>query len=457
MNDATMPVPPPGEDAAGGGEPIARALTLPCGAVLANRLAKAAMTEGLADAAGRPTEALERLYRKWAGGGAGLLLTGNVMIDRDHLERAGNVVLHGRPDARTMAALKRWSAAGTADGTHLWMQLSHSGRQTSRRVNPHPKAPSPVRLALPGGEFGQPVALTEDEIEALIDRFATAAEVARETGFTGVQLHAAHGYLISEFLSPRVNRRTDRWGGSLDNRARLLRAAVGEVRRRCGADFPISVKLNSADFQKGGFSQDDALTVAGWLAADGVDLLEISGGTYEQPRMMDQGGVEPVSDAPVRASTRAREAYFLDFAAAMRAQVGVPLMVTGGFRTRQAMNAAIAQDGIAMVGLGRPMVVDPDGPAHLLARRTEALEPWEKRLGNPRGWFGVNSPSTMIKAASAFAVMAWYYMTLVEHGDGLEPDRAKGIWGSLVRLRRREARLLKQRSDGRRGTPGSAG
>ena len=248
-------------------------LTLPCGAILTNRLAKAAMTEGLADTKGRPTHELERLYGIWSDGGAALQISGNIVIDADHLERPGNVILDSAPNEEMTAALKRWTKAATRSGNHFWAQISHAGRQTMKAVNPHPKAPSAVKLGLPGGQFCMPVALDEDEIYNLIGRFAQAARIAQETGFTGVQIHAAHGYLISQFLSPRSNLRTDQWGGTLENRARFLLYAVNSARQIVGPDFPIAVKLNSADFQRGGFAFEDSVQVARWLQDGSVDLI----------------------------------------------------------------------------------------------------------------------------------------------------------------------------------------
>jgi 2,4-dienoyl-CoA reductase-like NADH-dependent reductase (Old Yellow Enzyme family) len=201
-------------------------LPLPCGVTLSNRLAKGAMSELLADSRNRATAAHQTLYRAFARSGPGLLLTGNVQIDRLHLEHGGNVVIQGPQDAAHLAALRAWSAAGQREGSQIWMQLSHSGRQTPRAVNAAPKAPSAVPLVLPGVKFGNPVALTQDEILDLIERFGHAATIARETGFNGVQLHAAHGYLFSQFLSPRANRRQDEWGGDLAGRARFLLAVA---------------------------------------------------------------------------------------------------------------------------------------------------------------------------------------------------------------------------------------
>ena len=387
---------------------IADSLVLPCGAVLPNRLAKAAMTEGLADPQGRATAELVRLYGLWADGGSGLLITGNVQIDRDHLERPGNVIIQGPQDDAALAGLSAMASAGTRAGGHIWMQISHAGRQTQVTVNPHPKAPSAVPVGLPGKQFGMPEALTEDEIFDLIERFGHAAEVAKQTGFTGVQIHAAHGYLLSQFLSPRSNLRTDQYGGTLENRARMLMAVVARVRAGVGAEFPIGVKLNSADFQKGGFAFEDSMIVAGWLQAAGVDLLEISGGSYEQPAMMDIQGMQAPEMPAQKASTAAREAYFVDFAKTMRASLTMPLLVTGGFRTRRAMNTALETGGADVIGLGRPLCVDVAGPAKLLAGADE-LDRWESKLKLLPPWLGFLGGLKMMRAVEGFAVTYWYY------------------------------------------------
>jgi 2,4-dienoyl-CoA reductase-like NADH-dependent reductase (Old Yellow Enzyme family) len=422
---------------------IATPVTLPCGAILKNRLAKAAMTEGLAGADGMAHERHARLYRRWAAGGAGLLITGNVMVDRHHLERPGNVVIDGPQPPEAMERLKAWARASAQGGTHLWMQLSHSGRQTRKAVNPHPHAPSAVKLALPGGQFGEPRALTGAEIEGIIRKFANAAGVAQEAGLTGVQIHAAHGYLISEFLSPRVNQREDEWGGELEGRARFLLAIVMAVRARVGKEFPVSVKLNSADFQKGGFSLEEAKQAARWLEAAGVDLLEISGGTYEQPRMMEIEGLE-AAEPPQRESTRRREAYFLEYAAAIRETVRMPLMVTGGFRSADAMDEAIEQDGIEVIGLARPLCLDTDGPARLLTGERDSLERLERGLRLGPGLFGPASPLKVMRVLNGLAVMGWYYEQLYRMGEGKNPGPDMPVWRGMLRNQAREARLAKE-------------
>ena len=253
-------------------------LTLPCGAVLPNRLAKAAMTEGLATGRGVPGEQLERLYGLWSDGGAGLLLCGNIQVDADHLERPGNVVIDQVPDRAMQRALSSLAAAGTRAGNHFWAQVSHAGRQTMKSVNPHPKAPSAVKLGLPGGQFGEPVALTEGEIAEIVRRFAQCAAAVQAAGFTGVQVHAAHGYLLSQFLSPRSNQRSDRYGGDLSNRARILLEVVAAVRTAVGPDFPVAVKLNKERVSiplmvTGGFRRREAMEQA--IASGGADLIGI--------------------------------------------------------------------------------------------------------------------------------------------------------------------------------------
>lgn len=390
---------------------------------LPNRIAKAAMTEGLATPSGRPTEALANLYSIWARGGAGLLITGNVIVDADHLERPGNVVIDREPDTDMVKRLAGWAKAGTRGGNHLWAQISHAGRQTQKIVNPHPKSASDVAMALPGGQFGEPVALTREEIAELVERWGLAARVCRDAGFTGVQVHAAHGYLVSQFLSPRTNLRDDEYGGELANRARFLREIVASVRNSVGADFPISVKLNSADFQRGGFAFADSLAVVKWLEEDSVDLIEISGGTYEQPKLMGIAGLEDEEVQQVAPSTAAREAYFVDFAKAMQDHVDVPLMVTGGFRTRAAMEQALETGAADVIGVGRPLCLLTDGPRQLIEGR-EALPRFEDEVELLPGWLSGLRRWPAIRAVSGFAGIYWFYqqLWLLAHTGRVDPD-----------------------------------
>jgi 2,4-dienoyl-CoA reductase-like NADH-dependent reductase (Old Yellow Enzyme family) len=411
---------------------LSQPLTLPSGERLPNRLAKAAMTEGLADLDCRPTQELVRLYRRWADGGSGLLISGNVVIDREHLERPGNVVIDAPPTVEALSGLRAWASAARAQGAGFWMQLSHGGRQTPRTVNPRPKAPSAVAMAIPGKQFGDPVALAEPEIESIIERFASAARAAREAGFSGVQLHAAHGYLLSQFLSPRANRREDGWGGSLENRARLLLAVVARTRALVGRDFTLAVKLNSADFQRGGFSSEDSLLVADWLARAGVDVLELSGGTYEQPRMMDMDGLEAPDMNGLTRSSAAREGYFVEFARALQQRVRIPLMVTGGFRSAAAMARAIEQDNVSIIGLARPLCTDPDGPKRLLEQGGSLDRP-ETRVRLGPGWLGPQSPIAVIKALNGFGALYWYYQQLRALAATGKLNASLGVLGALRR------------------------
>ncbi len=340
---------------------LSQPLTLPNGAVIKNRLFKSAMSETLGTSGGAATPELARLYQAWADGGIGLCVTGNVMIDRGARGEPGNVVIE---DPQHLAALKAWARAATRNGTQCWVQLNHPGRQAPRGLNRETVAPSavPFRDEMQAF-FATPRALTRAEVRALINRFGKAARIVKKAGFSGVQIHGAHGYLVSQFLSPLSNQRTDDWGGTPEKRRRFVLAVYQAMRKAVGPDFPIGIKLNSADFQRGGFTEEESLDTLRALAAAGIDLIEISGGTYEAPAMT---GVK-TSQAPAKASTRAREAYFLAFAEKARAAVDTPLVVTGGFRTARAMAQAIESGAVDMVGLARILAIEPDAPQRLLA------------------------------------------------------------------------------------------
>jgi 2,4-dienoyl-CoA reductase-like NADH-dependent reductase (Old Yellow Enzyme family) len=413
-------------------------LALASGVVLPNRLAKSAMTEGLADAHNRATPAHATLYRRWAEGGLGLSITGNIQIDRDHLERPGNIAIGGPQDESAMAALAALAVAGKAAGGAIFAQLSHAGRQTPVTVNPTPRAPSAVAVALPGKQFGPPVALSEAEIEALVERFGTAAASCRAAGFSGVQLHAAHGYLLSSFLSPLANRRTDRFGGSLENRARFLLLAVRAARAAAGPGFGVAVKLNSADFQRGGFAVEDSTEVARMLEGEGIDFLEVSGGNYEQPRMMDADGLTPGEARSAR-----REAYFLDEAARLRAAMKTPLMVTGGFRTRAGMEAALASGAADLIGLARPLCVAPDGPAALLAGSERLPTPEATLRLGPGPLSAAGGGGAIVKMLNGFGVQAWFCLQLLNLAKGELPDPSLPVWKALWRYQRREQAMAK--------------
>jgi 2,4-dienoyl-CoA reductase-like NADH-dependent reductase (Old Yellow Enzyme family) len=402
---------------------IQDAFPLPCGERLSNRLVKAAITEGLADARGWPTPQLERLYAGWVDAGFGLMISGNIIVDGDHLERPGNVFFDRiPPQPEHLSALRAWTATATRGGAHFWAQLSHSGRQTPRTINSSPLSVSDVPLDLPQALFGRPRAMTIGEIRSVIERFASVAAICKAVGFTGVQIHAAHGYLIGSFLAPNVNNRTDSWGGSLENRARLLLEVVAAVRERVGPGFPVAVKLNSADFQRGGFAAQDSVTVGKWLEAAGVDLIEVSGGSYESPVMLGVSGVgADCEPPPVKASTAAREAYFLDFARALREQLTAPILLTGGLRSREGMQAAL-DEGIDLVGVARPVCVDQICVKALLEGEADRLPSWEEGLRRAKGLFSANSPIKTLGVLANFAGIYWFYAQLYRLGKGRDPN-----------------------------------
>ncbi len=334
--------------------PLGQSLKLPCGAEIKNRIFKSAMSEIMGAEDHGPTKNLSRLYSRWADGGIGLLVTGNVMVDRKALGEPQNVVLDNDKD---IEALSAWAENGKKNGTHIWAQLNHPGRQSPKFLSPEPVAPSaiPYDSSLKHA-FNIPKELTEDEIKILIEKFALAASITKRSGFTGVQVHAAHGYLVSQFLSPMYNIRKDQWGGSIENRMRFLMEIVKAIRETVGQEFPIGVKMNSSDFGPNGFSESDALAVIKALSKEGVDLIEISGGTYESPAMMGE-----------RKSHKAQTPFFIDFAEKAVKSIDTPIALTGGFRTDFSMKEAIRYAGVDMVGIARPLVVDPEMPAKILS------------------------------------------------------------------------------------------
>jgi len=435
--------------------PLATPLALPCGATLPNRLCKAAMTEGVADEKLRATARHASLYRLWSEGGAGLLITGNVQIDRRVLERPGNVAIDASDPATTSAEardrLAAWARAGTVAGNHLWMQIAHAGRQSPRYVTGQPLGPSAVQLELLGN-YATPRALTEPEILEFVARFATAAAVARDCGFTGVQVHGAHGYLISSFLSPVTNRRSDAWGGSLENRARFLMEILRAVRAAVGRDFPVSLKLNSDDFRKGGISNEECVQVVRWLNDEPLDLLEVSGGSYEQPQLLGFEG-EPDSAMPVRPSTRLREAYFASYAEAIREVARMPLMITGGFRSRAAMEAAVAGGDCDVVGLGRPLCTEPDLPRRLLTGESEGAVAWEHRLKfAQRGWRSPTSRFLPMRVLNVLGAQGWYYQQVFRLADRGAADTGLALLPAAWAYLKDELRTARRVHRARKGT-----
>ncbi|MEO6470718.1 MAG: NADH:flavin oxidoreductase/NADH oxidase family protein [Aeromicrobium sp.] len=395
-------------------------LTLPCGQILPNRMMKSALSEALADASKGPSERLERLYGTWSNGGYGLIVTGNVMVDRRQLGEPGNVVIE---DDRHLPGLTRWAKSSQDGGSPIWMQINHPGRQANALIaRSQPVAPSAIKMRVPGA--GKPRALSGQEIEDIISRFATTATVAEAAGFNGVQLHAAHGYLVAQFLSPLSNTRQDEWGGSPENRMRFALEVIARIRASVTPGFAVGIKLNSADFQRGGFTEEESKDVVAKLAAAEVDLIEISGGSYESPAMMGQGKTQSTID---------REAYFLEYAQTVREVAGdVPLAVTGGFRTRHAMESAVATGACDVVGIGRPTATTPDAANVILDSTHDELPTHKIRFGvRP-----VAGKVADLKTLDGAMDLQWHADQLKRLGSGFEPDLKRPWWksaGSMIK------------------------
>jgi len=384
-------------------------ITLNKNSYVKNRLFKSAMSEQLGDPKHNPDHRLERLYKTWAQGGTGLLVTGNVMIDRNALGEPKNVVLD---EQSNLEAFKRWANAAQEQDTSVWMQLNHPGKQVPKFLCSEPVAPSAIPLGAGlESSFACPRALHDEEIQTIIAKFANAARLAKETGFNGVQIHGAHGYLVSQFLSPRHNQRKDKWGGSLENRMRFVTEIYQAMRGQVGDDYPIGIKLNSADYSKGGFSHEEALEVIKHLESLGIDLIEISGGSYESPSMVGY----KVAD-----STQKREAYFLEFAEGIRNSINTPLVVTGGFRSARAMQDALNSNACDMIGLARPLAIEPDAANTLLANDEYRID--------------FKYPSTGVKVVDKMSMISitWYEYQLARMGNGKKPKPNLSAWSTVV-------------------------
>ncbi len=389
---------------------LGSAFTLKTGQLIKNRLFKSAMSEQLGTPEHNPKPGLAALYARWSDGGIGLSITGNIMVDRDALGEPKNVVLDEKSD---LTHFKTWAEAGKKNGSQIWPQLNHPGKQIPNFISNEPVAPSAISLerGLEKG-FNKPRALTEIEIHTIIGKFALSAKLAKEAGFSGVQIHGAHGYLVSQFLSPRHNQRDDKWGGSLENRMRFVLSVYHGIRAQVGKDFPIGIKLNSADFMKGGFSEEDSMTVVKTLAAAGIDLIEISGGTYESPAMVGKD---------VKESTIKREAYFLAYAEKVRALVDTPLVVTGGFRSSAAMQEALDSGATDFIGVARTTAVDPDFPNKLIKDSSHKQE--------------LRILSTGVKAVDKMAMLdiTWYEFQLARMAKGKKPKPNLSEWGAFIK------------------------
>ncbi|WP_028465109.1 oxidoreductase [Nisaea denitrificans] len=373
-------------------------LHLPCGAVLKNRIAKAAMSDDLGDGQGSPTDSQQRLYALWADGGAGMSLVGEVQIGPWAPENYGNLVLEPLGEAERFRGL---SDAATANGAHFWAQLGHAGALAVSVSGPA-KAPSAIDVS---GIHA--VEMTSDEVEALPAAYAQAALNARSVGFTGVEIHAAHGFLLNQFLSPLFNRRTDRWGGTPEKRAVLLLEIIAAVRTAVGPDFPMAVKINATDQLAGGIEEAEALGLVTMLDETDIDLIDISGGAYFP-------GAAAASDG-----TKAGP-YFLDFARLARERTGKPLMTAGGFKKRMDAEEAVSSGAVDMVGLARALAIDPALPGKWLSKSGE--EPVFPR-------FSVTPPG---------GVTAWYTERLHQWGSLGAVDSKASLEEAQAQVERRK-------------------
>ncbi|EEU48966.1 uncharacterized protein NECHADRAFT_75659 [Fusarium vanettenii 77-13-4] len=405
--------------------PLSQPLTLPCGLTLPNRLIKAALAEQTADCQQLPTPAqFTRTYGAWADGGWGMIMTGNVHIDEKFLGDPDGTAMNGSiAEEKVIAAYKGLADACRRAGTPAIMQINHPGRQSPLRAGTKSfwtknLAPSAVPLDM-GSDlvsrlascvvFGTPKEMTLEDIETAIQRFANAARIAAAAGFDGVEIHAAHGYLLAQFLSAKTNLRTDAYGGSVTARAKIVVDIIKAVRAAVPPNFCVGLKFNSADHQSP-IELQECLEQTAFIAEAGLDFLEVSGGSYENPTMIM--GTEQVAKSE---KTAARESFFLEFAREMRAKLpDMPLMVTGGFRTRLGMEAALKEGACDLIGIGRPSVLNPSLPvntilnaevsdedAKLYARRVHA--PWLLKKFAPR-------------SVGAGVESAWYSKQMQEMG-----------------------------------------
>ena len=335
---------------------VAQDFTLTNGLRLKNRIVKAATSETMGDRNGNPTIALFNLYRKLAEGGTGLIISGNVMVERSARGEFGNVVVD---QDSNIELLTSWAKSVENHGSHFLLQLNHLGRQAPKTLNSKPVAPSAIAMTGPNAfAFNPPRALKIMEIKEIVQKFVQVAELAEIAGFSGVEIHAAHGYLLNQFLSPAVNRRHDQYGGSLANRMRIVIEIYEAIRARTKSNFTVAIKLNAADFTPNSFTAEESLKVMQELAKRGIDLIEISGGSYENPKMMGNG----------------QGATFIEYARMAKQTVETPIIVTGGFRTEEGIEAALSNGDTDLIGLARPLILQTDLPEKLINGQMQPIK-----------------------------------------------------------------------------------
>ena len=390
----------------------------------------------MAEAGQVPGRALINLYEAWANAataadaGPGLILSGNVMIDPTAMTGPGGVLLEaGSLDTPAVRQnFEDWATAGKAGGSKFVMQISHPGRQVYANMGVEPVSASATKVTLGGMAdkmFGPARALSEDEIRGLIRRFAETALAAQAAGFDGVQVHSAHGYLVAQFLSPLTNLREDAWGGPLENRARFLLEIIRAIRDRVNSDFIVGVKLNSADFQRGGFDIADSEQVVDWLNGEAVDFVEISGGSYESAAMMGNS-----EDGRVESSTAKRELFFFDFAKRISQTARMPLMVTGGVTKRATAENALEEAGVDLVGVARAFAYNPSLAADWRAGKATEIQ--------------ISRANWKDKAMASLAGMAMTKQQLYRLGDGMPIKRKQNALLALLGQQIKTGKLTKR-------------
>ena len=383
-------------------------ITLPNGTTIKNRFFKSAMSEGMGTKNFQPKKNIATLYKRWAEGGTGLIITGNIMIDPKGTAEPGNIVFDKNSN---MEILKDWAKQGQQHGAKVMVQINHPGKQVPKTIAKETVAPSAVPLGNGLNKlFSTPRALTTSEVEELVQKFITSAKVAKEAGFSGVQIHAAHGYLVSQFLSPHDNRRTDKYGGSLENRMRFLKEIYLGMREELGKDFPIGIKINSTDFKEDGLKEEDSLETIVELANLGLDFVEISGGTYERPAMMGA------------TSTSSNKVFFAEYSKKLKQKIEIPVVVTGGIRSINAMNTLLNDNTTDFIGIARPLTIDPNIPNKIKQGTYTIVETTRVSTGVKK----------LDKIFGSLLGIVYYQVLMQNIAKGKEPKATKNAWPSLI-------------------------
>ena len=383
-------------------------ITLPNGTTIKNRFFKSAMSEGMGTRDFQPKKNIATLYKRWAEGGTGLIITGNIMVDPKGTAEPGNIVFDKNSN---MEILKNWANQGQQHGAKVMVQLNHPGKQAPKTIAKETVAPSAVPLGNGLNKlFSTPRALTTSEVEELVQKFVTSAKVAKEAGFSGVQIHAAHGYLISQFLSPHDNRRTDKYGGSLENRMRFLKEIYLGMREELGKNFTIGIKINSTDFKEDGLTEEDSLKTIIELANLGLDFVEISGGTYERPAMMGA------------TSKSTNQVFFAEYSKKLKQKIEIPVVVTGGIRSINAMNTLLNDNTTDFIGIARPLTIDPNIPNKIKQGTYTIVETTRVSTGVKK----------LDKIFGSLLGIVYYQVLMQNIAKGKEPKATKNAWPSLI-------------------------